>query len=89
MSNHPVAWMESPYGVIRANPLYRVIAPVTEAWSIPLYPHPPIDDTALLRQALVALNTVEWHGGGGCYIVDAEVIRDAIEDLRERLGENT
>ncbi len=80
MSNHPVAWMESPYGVIRANPLYRVIAPVTEAWSIPLYPHPPTDDTALLRQALEALEST-------LYPQKRQIA--AITALRERLEEST
>jgi hypothetical protein len=37
----PVAWMESPHGAIRANPLYRITAPQSVAWSIPLYTHPP------------------------------------------------
>ena len=36
----PVAWMESPYGEIRANPLYKIDAPQSVAWSIPLYTHP-------------------------------------------------
>jgi len=37
----PVAWMESPHGAIRANPLYRITAPQSLAWSIPLYAAPP------------------------------------------------
>ena len=38
----PVAWMEAPYGAIRANPLYRMTLPSSLlAWSIPLYIHPP------------------------------------------------
>ncbi len=37
----PVAWMESPHGAIRANPLYRITAPQSLAWSIPLYTHLP------------------------------------------------
>jgi hypothetical protein len=82
MRNHPVAWMESPYGVIRANPLYRVIAPVTEAWSIPLYPHPPIDDTALLRQALEALE-------GRAVNRYMERLDETITALKDRLGEKT
>jgi hypothetical protein len=36
----PVAFMESPYGAIRANPLYKwTLPPQTVAWSIPLYAH--------------------------------------------------
>jgi hypothetical protein len=37
----PVAWMEPPHGAIRANPLYRITAPQSLAWSIPLYAAPP------------------------------------------------
>lgn len=37
----PVAWMEAPYGAIRANLLYRWTAPQTLAWSLPLYAAPP------------------------------------------------
>jgi hypothetical protein len=37
----PVAWIESPHGAIRRNMLYRVTAPQSLAWSIPLYAHPP------------------------------------------------
>ena len=33
----PVAWMEAPYGAIRANPLYKLLVPQSTAWSIPLY----------------------------------------------------
>ena len=42
MSEHdkPVAWMESPYGAIRANPLYNLHAPQSGSWSIPLYTRP-------------------------------------------------
>ena len=39
---YPVAWMESPHGAIRANPLYRITLPSSLlTWSIPLYIHPP------------------------------------------------
>ena len=35
----PVAWLESPHGQIRANPLWKLReAPQTLQWSIPLYP---------------------------------------------------
>jgi hypothetical protein len=37
----PVAWIESPHGAIRANPLYRMTAAQSLAWSIPLYTTPP------------------------------------------------
>jgi hypothetical protein len=46
----------------------------------PLYTHPP-DDTALLRQALEALED-PWKAS-------AEGVADAITALRERLGEKT
>ena len=37
----PVAWVESPHGAIRANPLYKIPVPQSATWSIPLYAHPP------------------------------------------------
>jgi len=37
----PVAWIESPYGAIRANPKYRwEKGPTTVTYSVPLYAHP-------------------------------------------------
>jgi hypothetical protein len=38
---YPVAWMESPHGAIRANPLYQITVPQSLVWSIPLYTHLP------------------------------------------------
>ncbi|MFN8776142.1 MAG: hypothetical protein ACK5XV_05175 [Flavobacteriales bacterium] len=38
----PVAWMESPHGAIRANPLYRHVFPSQLLhWQVPLYTAPP------------------------------------------------
>jgi len=37
----PVAWLEGPYGEFRANPGYRIAAPQSVAWSIPLYAGTP------------------------------------------------
>jgi hypothetical protein len=37
----PVGWLESPHGAFRANLLYRMTAPQSVAWSIPLYAHLP------------------------------------------------
>jgi hypothetical protein len=48
----------------------------------PLYTHPP-DDTALLRQALEAL---EFESSGYC---GGEQTEKALAALRERLGEKT
>jgi hypothetical protein len=48
----------------------------------PLYTHPP-DDTALLRQALEAL---EFESSGYC---GGEQTEKALTALRERLGEKT
>lgn len=42
-------------------------------------------DEALMRTNLEALDSVEWHGGGSCWIVDAEKIEQAITALRKRL----
>jgi hypothetical protein len=33
----PVGWLESPHGAFRANLLYRMTAPQSIAWSIPVY----------------------------------------------------
>lgn len=46
----PVAWLEGPYGEFRANPGYRIAAPQSVAWSIPLYAGTP--ENAELRRAL-------------------------------------
>ena len=41
-NTEPVAWIESPHGAIRANPLYRLAPPPQSlAWHIPLYTAPP------------------------------------------------
>lgn len=38
----PVAWMESPHGAIRANPLYKhTFSSQLLHWQIPLYTTPP------------------------------------------------
>jgi len=37
----PVAWLEGPYGEFRANPGYRIAAPQSVTWSIPLYAGTP------------------------------------------------
>jgi hypothetical protein len=36
-----VAWIEAPHGAIKANPMYKMTAPQSLAWRIPLYTHPP------------------------------------------------
>ncbi len=46
----PVAWVESPHGAIRANPLHKIPVPQSVTWSIPLYTAPrqeQYDQTAL------------------------------------------
>ncbi len=40
-----------------------------------------------MKQALEALNTVEWHGGGSCWIVDGEAVDEAVEALRQAIAE--
>ena len=37
----PVAWLEAPYGAIKANPKYRIEAPQTVHWKVPLYANLP------------------------------------------------
>ncbi len=83
MSNEPVAWMH-----VQGNfeePSHRQLHEfeIMRGWKqYPLYTH-PIDDTALLRQALEAL---EWHIERGAWGQDLEGLTAA---LRERLGEKT
>ncbi len=85
MSNEPVAYLWQHCETGRS----RVVMPdqiiTTDAtWLVvgPLYLH-PVDDTALLRQALEAL---EWHIERGAWGQDLEGLTAA---LRERLGEKT
>lgn len=39
-----------------------------------------------LKLALEALKTVYWHGGGSCWIVDAEKLEDAEKAIEEALA---
>lgn len=86
MSNEPVAWMrpdnrvreESTAGTQFSRGPNR---PPIGTW-IPLYTHPAPDDTALLRQALEALEQV-------ASAMPFPVARATITALRERLGEKT
>ncbi len=79
MSNEPVARVMGYHGgrcvIEPLNP--AVVLPV----GIALYTH-PVDDTALLRQALEALEYEAHRGNDDAY----RSLRDA---LRERLGEKT
>lgn len=40
-----VGWIESPHGAFRANPAYRLVAPQSVAWSLPVYLVSPTHDT--------------------------------------------
>ena len=71
---HPVGWLESPYGAFRANPLHKIDAPQSVAWSLPVYlaaaPPQAAQETADERAAFEAW--WERHGqfcraGGGDY----------------------
>jgi hypothetical protein len=76
MSNEPVAWLyRDSWGTLK---LSQIMPPPVGAF--PVYTH-PVDDTALLRQALEAL---EWHIERGAWGQDLEGLTAA---LRERLGE--
>jgi hypothetical protein len=79
MSNEPVAWMNVWGDLLRHHPAEYGRNDEHEGWK-PLY---PVDDTALLRQALEAL---EWHIERGAWGQDLEGLTAA---LRERLGEKT
>jgi hypothetical protein len=39
-----------------------------------------------LKLALEALNTIMWHGGGSCWVVDADKIENAITAIKEALA---
>jgi hypothetical protein len=80
MSNEPVAWMNVWGDLLRHHPAEYGRNDEHEGWK-PLY---PVDDTALLRQALEALER------GRPQIIGVLVKQDqdaAITALRERLGE--
>lgn len=75
MSNEPVAWMDREGDVYKELPCANWCPPHT-----PLYTH-PVNDTALLRQALEALEQF-----AGTKLVRTS---NVITALRERLGEKT
>jgi hypothetical protein len=74
MSNEPVAWMNVWGDLLRHHPAEYGRNDEHEGWK-PLY---PVNDTALLRQALAALDAYSWE--------QVEAARTA---LRERLGDKT
>lgn len=86
MSNEPVAWIEAPHGKIKMNPFYKMTAPQSLSWSIPLYPHPAPDDTALLRQALEFCEFAWRDVPMNDYAF--EKLEQTITALRYRLGES-
>ena len=53
----PVAWIEGPHGVIRANPAVRFSGPTTLNWSIPLYAAPQQRQPLTPTQALTLFNS--------------------------------
>ncbi len=73
MSNEPVAWVKTENFVDDDGLWSGRIVFNQHGDGMPLYSR-PVDDTALLRQALEAL---EYYRSGG----------EAISALRERLGE--
>jgi hypothetical protein len=80
MSNEPVAWMNVWGDLLRHHPAEYGRNDEHEGWK-PLY---PVDDTALLRQALEALETFQKISD----FTPAQGVH-AITALRERLGEKT
>lgn len=75
MSNEPVAWMCADEDLAQKG-YSRFSRTKGGAWNIPVYTH-PVDDTALLRQALDGLES-------GVPIYPDSLFHRA---LRERLGE--
>jgi hypothetical protein len=82
MSNEPVAWVKTENFVDDDGLWSGRIVFNQHGDGMPLYTH-PIDDTALLRQALEAL---EFESSGYC---GGEQTERALTALRERLGEKT
>ena len=82
MSNEPVAWVKTENFVDDDGLWSGRIVFNQHGDGMPLYTN-PVDDTALLRQALEAL---EWHIERGAWGQDLEGLTAA---LRERLGEKT
>ncbi len=75
-AREPVAWMESPHGAIRANPLYRITAPQSLAWSIPLYTHLPAASPEPDAKPEPATDEQIVKAGGECAVVDDEYLLD-------------
>ena len=86
-SVEPVAWIESPHGAIRANPLYRLDPPPQSlAWRIPLYTTPP-DHREVMRQALDALTAMTEPQRVASESGRYKLTMSAISALRAALGE--
>jgi hypothetical protein len=94
MSNEPVAWITkwSCDGSRGAVLDYKKERHYGDVEHIPLYTH-PVDDTALLRQAL---STLEGWANHGDWVWPESALEQAkrnteetITALRERLGEKT
>ena len=81
MSNEPVAWVKTENFVDDDGLWSGRIVFNQHGDGMPLYTH-PVDDTALLRQALEALEQV-------ASAMPFPVARATITALRERLGEKT
>lgn len=87
MSNEPVAYVSGSYAghftVVPTNPALVLTT------GMALYTH-PVDDTALLRQALEALEKMLDDAKHECVTVTHwNDCVDTITALRERLGEKT
>jgi hypothetical protein len=84
MSNEPVAWVKTENFVDDDGLWSGRIVFNQHGDGMPLYTR-PVDDTAMLRQALEALKQhIQLHDGD-CICQDCA----AITALRERLGEKT
>jgi hypothetical protein len=88
MSNEPVAWLyRDSWGTLK---LSQIMPPPVGAF--PVYTH-PVDDTALLRQALSTLdgwaNYGKWVWPESALEQAKRNTEEAITALRERLGEKT
>jgi hypothetical protein len=82
VESEPVAWLESPHGQIRANPLHHQIrSPQSPTWSIPLYTNPPRREWQGLTDEEIGSVYVKWDETPGASMADfARVIEAALKE---------
>lgn len=77
----PVAWLESPHGQIKANPLHHQIrTPQSPTWRIPIYLHPPNQNWRGLTDAEKLLIVDDMLEGGSSLLDVARAIEAALKE---------